>query len=258
MTYSDYQPQILVIDDELEIREFIRDALAFENMQCTVAQDCKQVEHLLQKQDFDIVISDICMPDMTGLDLLQRVNNFSPATKTILMTGHRRSDWAQTALREGAFDYLEKPFDLKAFYKSVNHALQERRALNHKVDPTRLVDRYCYLILNEQGNIQFVSGQFASITGLNPGGIVDVSFESLFAQTTNTIENVFKLTSSGQKITLSLKRRSGESFDAEVTINQVAIGNATPFYYVRMIDLSNVKMAGQSLRRINRMKHHHI
>jgi diguanylate cyclase (GGDEF)-like protein/putative nucleotidyltransferase with HDIG domain len=263
MTYSNYQAKILVVDDEPEICSFIQDALTLEGMHCTVATNCKTVEAILQKQTFDVVISDISMPEMSGLDLLGHVNNFSPSTKTILMTAHRRVDWAQEALRLGAFDYLEKPFNLKMFYKSVNNALQQQRALSHKVDPARLIDRHCHLVLDEQGGIQFVSGQFATITGLNPGGIIGVHFNSLI---TPSVENkssrlpfeqfniLNHLVANGQKMVVPMCRGNGESFDAQLVINKITVGESAPFYSVDMIDLSNVMMVKSAFDLSNQVK----
>jgi|GEM_PF-2969165 len=262
MTYSNYQAKILVVDDEPEIGLFIQDALTLEGMDCTVATNSETVESVLKEETFDVVISDISMPDMSGLDLLGHVNHFSPSTKTILMTAHRRVDWAQEALRLGAFDFLEKPFNLKLFYKSVNNALQERRALSHEVDPARLLDRHCHLVLDAQGGIQFVSEQFATITGLNPGGLIGVSFNTLIVTSENTIPKTSTdqvdvlnhLIANGQKIVVPMIRSNGQCFDAQLMINKVLIKEKSPIYCIDMIDLSNVNMAKSAFDICNQVK----
>jgi FixJ family two-component response regulator len=87
----------------------------------------KFLETLELRQQFDCIVSDVRMPDMSGLDLMRHLNQRSYAREVILITGHGDVDMAVAAMKEGAFDFIEKPFDEARLLASVNQATEKRR-----------------------------------------------------------------------------------------------------------------------------------
>ena len=87
----------------------------------------KFLETLELRQQFDCIVSDVRMPDMSGLDLMRHFNQRSYALEVILITGHGAVDMAVAAMKEGAFDFIEKPFDGARLLASVNQATEKRR-----------------------------------------------------------------------------------------------------------------------------------
>jgi putative nucleotidyltransferase with HDIG domain len=120
---GDLKSRILIVDDEHEITEILSDLLS-------VDYDCLQVGSAedalarLAEGDFQLVISDITMPGMSGLEMLPQVKSNSPNTVVVMISGMQTVESAIGALRLGAFDYLMKPFDLRQVEAVVKRALE--------------------------------------------------------------------------------------------------------------------------------------
>jgi putative nucleotidyltransferase with HDIG domain len=116
-------PRILIVDDEVEITEILADLLS-EEYECTRAGSAEEALSRLQESEFQLVISDITMPGMSGLDMIPHVKEFSPDTVVVMISGMQTVESAIGALRLGAFDYLMKPFDLRQVEAVVKRALE--------------------------------------------------------------------------------------------------------------------------------------
>jgi putative nucleotidyltransferase with HDIG domain len=116
-------PRILIVDDELEITEILADLLS-EEYDCLKAGSAEQALASLQQGQFELVISDITMPGMSGLDMIPHVKELSPNTVVVMISGMQTVESAIGALRLGAFDYLMKPFDLRQVEAVVKRALE--------------------------------------------------------------------------------------------------------------------------------------
>ena len=116
---------ILVVDDEIGIRELLRDILLDEGYQVSLAENASQARVLRQQQRPDLVLLDIWMPDCDGISLLKEWSNAGLLTMpVIMMSGHGTIDTAVEATRIGAFDFLEKPIALQKLLTTVNTALK--------------------------------------------------------------------------------------------------------------------------------------
>ncbi|MBM2824898.1 MAG: two component, sigma54 specific, transcriptional regulator, Fis family [Dehalococcoidales bacterium] len=102
--------KILVVDDEAILRESLRDWLSEAGHQVLTAENGPQALEIIQKEKPGIVITDLVMPGMDGIELLRRAKEISPQIEVILMTAYGSIPTAITAMREGAYDYMEKPF----------------------------------------------------------------------------------------------------------------------------------------------------
>lgn len=137
--------KILVVDDDEIIRITLSGFLKKDNHDVQAAKDADQAIELFKKTDFDVVISDIILPRMTGVDLLKEIRKISPYVQVIMMTGMPTVDTASESLRAGAFDYLYKPIRKDAILKTVRNALKfknlEVQNVNHQEELEHLVEK---------------------------------------------------------------------------------------------------------------------
>jgi two-component system nitrogen regulation response regulator NtrX len=130
---------ILIVDDEEAIRTSLRSILEDEGYQVTVASNGQDALRIYGTEPPDLMILDIWMPEMDGLETLRRVKEFVPTTQVMMMSGHGSIETAVKAIKLGAYDYIEKPLSLENVTLRVKHALaqyrleQENRALRTKV-----------------------------------------------------------------------------------------------------------------------------
>jgi two-component system, NtrC family, response regulator PilR len=125
--------QVLVVDDEQSMLEFLEYMFQKEGYQVTCKTEGRKALELIQGGgDFDLVISDLRMPDLDGLELLRATRQADPETPFIFITAFASSETAIEALKLGAFDYITKPFQVEEFKNLVRNAL-ETRDLKRKV-----------------------------------------------------------------------------------------------------------------------------
>jgi DNA-binding NtrC family response regulator len=117
---------ILVVDDDDVIRDTLCELLASDH-HCQQASTAEEALQKLAAQSFDVVLTDISMPGLTGRELLERVLSLYPGTPVIVVSGLSDQDQAQSLLGKGAFDYLLKPFRLEVVEESVGRAVQQRQ-----------------------------------------------------------------------------------------------------------------------------------
>ncbi len=120
---TNVSPRILIVDDEIEITEILADLLS-EEYECLKAGSAEQALARLGESEFQLVISDITMPGMSGLEMIPHVKELSPETVVVMISGMQTVESAIGALRLGAFDYLMKPFDLRQVEAVVKRALE--------------------------------------------------------------------------------------------------------------------------------------
>ncbi|WP_205341613.1 sigma-54-dependent transcriptional regulator [Denitrificimonas caeni] len=109
--------RILLVEDDRSLREALEDTLALSGYDCVAVADAQQALHALNQQVFSLMLSDINMPGMDGQDLLRTVNARVPGMPVVLMTAYGDVQGAVQAMREGAVDYLLKPFTAQALQK---------------------------------------------------------------------------------------------------------------------------------------------
>lgn len=118
--------RILVVDDEESIREFLEIMLRKEGYEITLAEDGLRAKDLLTKKTFDMVISDLQMPGMTGLELLKHVKESYPDLTFMMITAFGTTENAVEAMKMGAYDYLTKPFKIDEVRLNVYNALRAK------------------------------------------------------------------------------------------------------------------------------------
>lgn len=120
-------PRILVVDDEAVILDVLRDVLEYEGFQVGTASDGESAFRELGHEHYDIVLTDLKMPGVDGLELMQRVRSEHSAVKTIMMTGFGTVETAVDAMKKGAFDYILKPFKPEDVVRLLRRALDKQR-----------------------------------------------------------------------------------------------------------------------------------
>jgi two-component system nitrogen regulation response regulator GlnG len=124
--------QILILDDEADVRTIIRAALSEDGHECTECGSAEEASDLLDNNDFDLALIDINLPGESGLDLLSRYVDGGGETSIVIITGRTTVANAIEATKRGAYDYITKPFDLDAIRLLARQVL-ERRAMQHKL-----------------------------------------------------------------------------------------------------------------------------
>jgi len=115
-------PNVLIVDDEKSIRVSLREFLADDGCHVETASDAQEALRLLGDHDFDVVVSDIVLPRINGIELLQTIRTAAPFAQVIMVTGEPTVGTAAAALRAGACDYLPKPVSKNAILRAVGNA----------------------------------------------------------------------------------------------------------------------------------------
>jgi two-component system response regulator PilR (NtrC family) len=164
--------RILVVDDERSMRELLAIVLGREGYEVVAAENGRQALDELERRPVDLLISDIHMPDMTGLDVLRTAKGLNPDLAGIMVTAFASTETAIEALRMGAYDYIHKPFNVDELKIVVHGALERRRLRRENV----LLKR----ALGERH-------QFSNIIGRSEAMVAVFELIETIAQTTSTV-----------------------------------------------------------------------
>lgn len=135
--------KILIIDDEKSIRKTLRDILEFEKFKVDDAEDGLSGIELLKKNSYDVVLCDIKMPRMDGMEVLERALKISPDTQVVMISGHGNIETAVEAIKKGAYDFIQKPLDLNRTLVTIRNAMdkstlvQETKVLKKKIEKSK-------------------------------------------------------------------------------------------------------------------------
>ena len=117
--------KILVIDDERSIRNTLKDILEYEKYEVDLAEDGNKGIEKIRSAEYDIVLCDIKMPGLDGIEVLERLNILAPDTPVVMISGHGNIDTAVDSIKKGAFDYIEKPLDLNRLLITIRNAMDK-------------------------------------------------------------------------------------------------------------------------------------
>lgn len=137
------EANILVIDDEEAMRDSCQQALSRDGTEVEVAEDGVTGLAMLEKRTFDLVIVDLKMPGLGGMDVLRKIKEEDPEVVVVVITGYATVESAVVAMKEGAYDYIPKPFTPEALRVIVKRALEKRRlSLENILLRAELKDRF--------------------------------------------------------------------------------------------------------------------
>lgn len=137
--------KILVIDDDDSGREALSMLLQSAGYEVTSAATGESALDLIDSEQYQVIVSDLFLPDKSGLDILQNVRKVAPNTEVIVVTGHASAQTAVRAMKEGAFDYITKPIDFDELKIVVAKALEKQKLLSENI----------YLRRQLQGRFEF-------------------------------------------------------------------------------------------------------
>ena len=125
MTITTSTPSILIVDDDIALLEALPHALniRLNSMQIDTSDSAFKALDMIQQNDYDAIVSDIKMPGMDGLTLLEKVRKLRPDTPVLLITGHGEHELAVQALRGGAYDFIQKPIDRDYIVAALRRAI---------------------------------------------------------------------------------------------------------------------------------------
>ncbi len=130
--------RVLVVDDEDDFREIFIKRLKKRELNVTGAESGEKALQILDKQLFDVVILDVKMPGMDGVETLQEMKRMRPLMEVIMLTGHSTVESAIDGMKLGAFDYIMKPADLDELLEKMSQACEKKRAHEQKIQESRL------------------------------------------------------------------------------------------------------------------------
>jgi DNA-binding NtrC family response regulator len=122
--------KILVIDDEKAIRNTLKEVLEYEKHEVDLAEDGPAGIDLFSNNTYDIVLCDIKMQKMDGIEVLQKIMEISTVTPVVMISGHGNIDTAVEAIKKGAFDFLEKPLDLNRLLITIRNSIDKSTLIN--------------------------------------------------------------------------------------------------------------------------------
>lgn len=114
--------RILIVDDEKEFVEVLAERLALRDYGVTTSFSGKDAVEKLKQLNFDVVILDVLMPDMDGIETLKRIKGLKPLTEVIMLTGNATVETAINGMKLGAYDYLMKPCKDDELFKKIDNA----------------------------------------------------------------------------------------------------------------------------------------
>src|SRR6266850_7460131 len=125
------KPTILIIDDDQQVRDLLSELLSVSN-ECIAVGSAEDALAVLATREFDLVVSDINMGGISGLDLVPLVLKRTPDTVVVMISGQQTIDFAIDAMRVGAFDYITKPLDIRHVETAVRRAISHHSLLKGK------------------------------------------------------------------------------------------------------------------------------
>ena len=121
------EPKILIIDDEPRMCESLRQLLANQNYDLNTANSAKEAIEILNNNSFDLILLDLCLPDMNGYRIMDHISQPNLGALVIVLTGYGTEKSAIEALRRGAYDYIKKPFEPEKLLITVKNALNQKK-----------------------------------------------------------------------------------------------------------------------------------
>jgi len=184
--------QILVVDDEPRVLESIQFFLTREGYGTDKASCGRDAISLFGEKRFDLVLLDISMPGMDGFEVMDHLFGLDPEVLVIMVTGYATVESAVRALKQGAWDYLKKPFEYADLIKTVKNALTQKRLMKENVSVLarlKISEKRCRYMVNNspdliytldpQGCFSFVNNEFEEVLGYSQAELLGKPFETI-------------------------------------------------------------------------------
>jgi len=211
--------RILIVDDEPRMCESLGKLLGDRGYQVSSANTAKEGIQLLAQSAFDLLLLDIVLPDMNGLEVLDYVHRKYNELLVIMFSGFASIESAVSALKNGAFDYIRKPVEYEELIKRVNNALEQKRLVREKEAIHWALEqsqrRYKYLVenspdiiytLDDQGRFSFVNDAFERLLGVKREQVIGKHYSQVIcAQDLEKSEHVFNERRTGSRASFGVE-----------------------------------------------------
>ena len=125
---------VLIVDDEQEFRDMTIKRLNKRNLHCEGAESGEKALECINKGDFDVVLLDVKMPGMGGVETLKEIKRMKPLIEVVMLTGHASVESGIDGMKLGAFDYLMKPMELDPLLEKLKDAYEKKRIHQDKIE----------------------------------------------------------------------------------------------------------------------------
>ncbi len=166
MAYS-----ILVVDDEVNIRKSLEGVLADEGFRVTTAETGERALEFLSRHPADAIVLDVWLPGMDGLEALRRIRETYPILPVIMISGHGTIDMAVQAVKNGAFDFIEKPISLDKLLITLSRALEREALRSENVELKQKVERK-FRLVGESGQMRKLREEIAAAGPTNASVLI--------------------------------------------------------------------------------------
>jgi len=152
---------ILVVDDEQIVLNLVEDTLTDEGYEVTTTISSKKALELARNKTFDFILTDIRMPEMNGIELVKEIRIVTPTIGVIFMTGYANLETAKQAIKEGAYDYIMKPFELSEIRQAIARAVRQKQSTTEAALSSELNK------IADLSSMMYSSGDLASLLKLS-------------------------------------------------------------------------------------------
>ena len=166
--------RLLICDDEEMIRESLGGLLQDHGYEATTASCGSECLKIMADQDFDLVILDIIMPDMDGIEVLARIKKKYKETEVIMITGYADKDRAVATFRLHAYDFIEKPFESKAILNTIKHCLSQldlKKDLENKTNKLKESEEKYRRVFDDSKDMIFITTREGRLIDVNQAGV---------------------------------------------------------------------------------------
>ncbi len=178
MVYTSFKPRVLVVDDEKRIRDGCHKMLTIEGFDVARAETGDQGLDMIEKEHFDIILLDLMMPGISGMDVLERVRELHPDTVVIVITGYATLEHSIEAMKKGAFDFIPKPFSPQELRGVVSKAIRHIRTLQdiaHEKSRMRVLINYLadgVMATDNEKHVALANPAFLRLTGFTGSNVI--------------------------------------------------------------------------------------
>ena len=258
-----YVPNILIVDDEPRMCDSLKVLLGDEGYEIQTRHNGQEALEALVKNDFDVVLLDLVLPDISGAEIMDHINSQAPETFVIVITGHASSDSAIDSLKKGAFDYFRKPYEHEQLLKTVKNALNhkalksERKRVGEALRESE--EKYKTLVnasitgifIHQDGKYVFVNDRFAEMHDYTPEELLGKEYLTLIhPEERNEFAQIASARLKGkavpQRYEVRRLRKDGTSIWCEMMATRIEYAGR-PAVMGNIIDITERKRAEEEL-----------
>ena len=264
---SPVKPQVLVVDDEPYACDVFQRRLAAADYECDTAANAETALELLQDREFDLVLLDIVLPGLSGMDILEQLSSRYPETRVILVTAFGDVDTAVDAMKAGASDFVKKPVDLDDLVLRVQRAL---RGTEQPSNESEDVDRSLYSnapvmmhLIDRNDRLTSVNNYWLEVLGYKRSEVIGRQPADFVAETSRpyreqTASPASLRTGSARDVEFQLVKKNGEVVDVllSTVVERDEAGGVTRILAC-MVDVTERKRLEQALKELSISQERH-